>query len=93
MVRLSVQSIDSLPPRFTRLAAPQKGNLLSADHKRTMSADLAEARKTPLFDSPSLTRLLWSPRSRTEFDKIVAILQKEPLFRKTDKSDPKRHAF
>ena len=53
-----------------------------------MSADLAKARETALFDSTSLTRLLWSPRSRTEFDQIVAILQKEPLFRKTDKLCP-----
>jgi hypothetical protein len=95
-VRLGHESDGEATPLISRLAAPQKertelrsaGSVRSADHRQTMSEDLAEARKTPLFNSAALTKLLWSPRSRTEFDKVVAILQNEPLFRKADKFNP-----
>jgi len=53
-----------------------------------MSLDLLEARKTPLFDSSALTDLLWTPRSRKTIDKLVQILQDEPLFKKFDKLVP-----
>ena len=50
-----------------------------------MSKDLEEARKTPLFSSPALTKLLWFPNSRTAADRLVDILQKEPVFQKNEK--------
>jgi hypothetical protein len=51
----------------------------------TMNEDLAKARKTSLFNADAFTKLLWSPRSRESVDQLVDILQKEPLFKKTDK--------
>jgi len=54
----------------------------------TMSTDLQEARKHPLFNHSALTKLIWAPRSRKTLDSLVAIIDKEPLFRKQDKSAP-----
>jgi hypothetical protein len=50
-----------------------------------MAADLAKARKKPLFNATALTEILWSQKSRGSVDKLVDILKDEPLFRKNDK--------
>jgi acyl-CoA oxidase len=50
-----------------------------------MSQDLIQARTPALFNSPVLTHLLWSPRSRKQIDNLVEILQHEPAFRKFDR--------
>jgi acyl-CoA oxidase len=53
-----------------------------------MSSDLEKARRTPLFNSACLTELLWAPRSRKSIDRIVVLLQEEPLFNKRSKYNP-----
>jgi hypothetical protein len=53
-----------------------------------MSEDLIRARKVPLFNSTALTELLYAPRSRKFINKLISILQEEPLFNKTDKDHP-----
>jgi hypothetical protein len=50
-----------------------------------MAEDLIEARREPLFDAAALTELLWAPRSRDDIDQLVHIIEKEPIFKKTDK--------
>ena len=57
----------------------------SDSRDRTMAADLAKARKKPLFNATALTEILWSPKSRDSIDKLIDILKDEPLFRKNDK--------
>ncbi len=58
---------------------------LSQSRLNSMSIELAEARKVPLFNSSALTDLIWSPRSRKSIDKIVHILENVPLFNKNDR--------
>jgi hypothetical protein len=50
-----------------------------------MSSDLEKARNQPLFNSTALTELLWAPQSRKDINRIIVILQNEPLFDKRDK--------
>ena len=50
-----------------------------------MAAELAEARRIPLFNASVLTNLIYFPYSRKSMDKMIQILQNEPLFGKKEK--------
>lgn len=51
-----------------------------------MSQDLIDARKNRTFDADALTKIVWTPPvTRKSINRLVSILEKEPLFRKQDK--------